>query len=68
MPPILVEVGDDPDDGRRARREPGRRAVVDAAFALILEGKAPFAVQDVCALIARWPAGRDARVTPARPR
>ena len=40
-------MSDEPDDGRRARRERGRRAVVDAAFALILEGKAPFAVHDV---------------------
>ena len=44
---ILVTVSEEPDDGRRARRERGRRAVVDAAFALILEGKAPFAVHDV---------------------
>ena len=44
---ILFTVSDEPDDGRRARRERGRRAVVDAAFALILEGKAPFAVHDV---------------------
>ncbi|WP_162899139.1 TetR/AcrR family transcriptional regulator [Mycobacterium shigaense] len=34
-------------DGRRARRERGRQAVVDAAFALILEGTAPPSVQDV---------------------
>lgn len=34
-------------DGRKARRERGRRAVVDAAFALILEGKAPPSAQDV---------------------
>lgn len=40
-------VTDQPDDGRRARRERGRRAVVDAAFAMILEGKAPFSVHDV---------------------
>lgn len=40
-------VSDPPDDGRRARRERGRRAVIDAAFALILDGAAPFAVEDV---------------------
>jgi AcrR family transcriptional regulator len=34
-------------DGRRARRERGRQAVVEAAFALILEGKAPPSAQDV---------------------
>lgn len=45
--PYPDHVGDQSDDGRRARRERGRRAVVDAAFSLILDGKAPFAVQDV---------------------
>lgn len=40
-------VSDQADDGRRARRERGRRAVIDAAFALILDGAAPFAVEDV---------------------
>ncbi|CQD19015.1 hypothetical protein BN1232_04420 [Mycobacterium lentiflavum] len=34
-------------DGRRARRERGRQAVVDAAFALILEGKIPPSAHDV---------------------
>lgn len=34
-------------DGRRVRRERGREAVVDAAFALILEGKGPPSAQDV---------------------
>ena len=34
-------------DGRRARRERGRQAVVDAAFALILEGRIPPSVGDI---------------------
>ena len=34
-------------DGRRARRERGRQAVVDAAFALILEGGIPPSAHDV---------------------
>lgn len=45
-----VDVSGDVDvqpDGRRARRERGRQAVVDAAFALILEGKIPPSAQDV---------------------
>lgn len=33
--------GDTPTDGRRARRDRNRQAVVDAAFALIVEGKIP---------------------------
>ena len=49
----LITVSAQPDDtsaqpdGRRARRERGRRAVIDAAFALILEGRAPLSAQDV---------------------
>jgi AcrR family transcriptional regulator len=39
--------GDTPIDGRRARRDRSRRAVVDAAFELILEGKGPLATEDV---------------------
>jgi TetR/AcrR family transcriptional regulator, regulator of autoinduction and epiphytic fitness len=34
-------------DGRRARRERSRQAVVEAAFALIVEGKGPPAAEDV---------------------
>lgn len=34
-------------DGRRARRERGRQAVVDAAFMLILEGKIPPSALDI---------------------
>lgn len=34
-------------DGRRARRDRGRQAVVEAAFALILEGKTQPSAQDV---------------------
>lgn len=34
-------------DGRRARRERSREAVVEAAFALIVEGKGPPAAEDV---------------------
>jgi len=34
-------------DGRRARRERGRQAVIDAAFALILEGRIPPSAHDV---------------------
>ena len=41
--------GDAEPDGRRARRERGRQAVVDAAFALILEGHIPPSVNDVAA-------------------
>jgi AcrR family transcriptional regulator len=33
--------GETPIDGRRARRDRSRQAIVDAAFALILEGKGP---------------------------
>lgn len=36
-----------PTDGRRARRERSRLAVVDAAFALVLDGKIPPNVDDV---------------------
>jgi AcrR family transcriptional regulator len=39
--------GNQPIDGRNARRERGRRAVVEAAFALIVEGKGPPAVEDI---------------------
>ena len=41
-----VDRGVEPD-GRRARRERGRQAVVDAAFGLILEGRIPPSVADV---------------------
>lgn len=44
-----LPVGEETEDGRRARRERGRRAVIDAAFALIIDGAAPFAVEDVAA-------------------
>ncbi|WP_156686374.1 TetR/AcrR family transcriptional regulator [Mycobacterium sp. Marseille-P9652] len=37
----------EPVDGRRARRDRSRKAVVDAAFSLILEGKVPPSAQDV---------------------
>jgi len=41
-PSTVVRVsGDAPIDGRRARRDRNRQAVVDAAFALIVEGKGP---------------------------
>lgn len=39
--------GDTPVDGRRARRDRSRQAIVDAAFALILEGKGPPSVDAV---------------------
>jgi AcrR family transcriptional regulator len=39
--------GDTPIDGRRARRDRSRKAVVDAAFELILEGKGQLATEDV---------------------
>lgn len=39
--------GDTPIDGRRARRDRNRKAVVDAAFALILEGKGQHSAEDV---------------------
>jgi TetR/AcrR family transcriptional regulator of autoinduction and epiphytic fitness len=37
----------EPIDGRRARRQRSRAAIVDAAFALILEGKGPPSAEDV---------------------
>jgi len=39
--------GDTPIDGRRARRDRSRKAVVDAAFELILEGKGQLSTDDV---------------------
>jgi AcrR family transcriptional regulator len=39
--------GDTPIDGRRARRDRSRTAVVDAAFELILEGKGQLSAEDV---------------------
>ncbi len=36
-------------DGRRARRERNRSAIVDAVFAAVLDGKVPPTVQDVAA-------------------
>ncbi|HYN31522.1 MAG TPA: TetR/AcrR family transcriptional regulator [Ilumatobacteraceae bacterium] len=39
--------GTHPIDGRRARRQRSREAIVDAAFALILEGKGPPSAEDV---------------------
>ena len=36
---------DTPIDGRRARRERGRSAVIDAAFALAEEGKIPLTTE-----------------------
>lgn len=42
--------GDDtPIDGRRARRERSRVAVIDAVFALVRDGKIPPTVEDVAA-------------------
>jgi TetR/AcrR family transcriptional regulator, regulator of autoinduction and epiphytic fitness len=38
---------DEPIDGRRARRQRSREAVVSAAFELILEGKGPPSAEDV---------------------
>ena len=43
----LAVHGDTPIDGRRARRDRSRKAVVDAAFELILEGKGQLATEDV---------------------
>ena len=39
--------GDTPIDGRRARRDRSRKAVVDAAFELIIEGKGQLSAEDV---------------------
>lgn len=39
--------GDTPIDGRRARRDRSRKAIIDAAFELITEGKGPLATEDV---------------------
>lgn len=38
---------DEPTDGRHARRERNRAAVIDAVFALVQEGKVPPSVEDV---------------------
>lgn len=39
--------GDTPIDGRRARRDRNRRAIIDAAFASIIAGKGPPTAEDV---------------------
>jgi AcrR family transcriptional regulator len=39
--------GDAPIDGRRARRDRSRKAIVDAAFELILDGKGQLSAEDV---------------------
>ena len=40
-----VEGADTPIDGRRARRERGRTAVIDAAFELVSDGKIPLTAE-----------------------